>query len=199
MERFKIVKTENIKLLIIYQIHYIHIIDKHALLHITIFHISVRFLEQKKIYINISAIRTKRVLPLRSAISFRFLTVWELGISLRKSTPSSQLLANLGSTGKLPKYGTFNSLHISFAPPVVAGNISDSRYKLNTKANMFTDLIFLALTVQDGQTKTDIFSTTPKIFMLTFRQKSISFRTSNKATSCGVVTITAPVSPALDR
>lgn len=54
-------------------------------------------------------------------------------------------------------------------------------------------------TSQQGQTKTDIFSITPKIEMPTFRQKSISLRTSNNATSCGVVTIIAPVKPAFER
>lgn len=54
-------------------------------------------------------------------------------------------------------------------------------------------------TWQCGQTKVDIFSMTPKILMLVFLQKSISFLTSNNATSCGVVTIMAPVKSASDK
>lgn len=54
-------------------------------------------------------------------------------------------------------------------------------------------------TWQHGQTKTAIFSITPKMFMLTFLQKSISLRTSRSETSCGVVTSTAPVKFAFDK
>lgn len=45
--------------------------------------------------------------------------------------------------------------------------------------------------MQHGQTKPLIFSTTPLIFNSIFLQKFISFLTSDKATSYGVVTIIA--------
>lgn len=54
-------------------------------------------------------------------------------------------------------------------------------------------------TLQQGHIKIDIFSTTPKILMLTLRQKSISLRTSNRDTSWGVVTSIAPVNAAFDK
>jgi len=50
------------------------------------------------------------------------------------------------------------------APPVTGGKISDLQSQL-------------------GQTNPLIFSTTPKILVLVFLQKEISFFTSNKATS----------------
>jgi hypothetical protein len=43
--------------------------------------------------------------------------------------------------------------------------------------------------------KLTMFSITPKIGTLTFLQNVISFLTSSKLTSCGVVTIIAPVKP----
>lgn len=51
-------------------------------------------------------------------------------------------------------------------------------------------------TLHFGQAKPDIFSTTPIIGTPTFLQNVISFLTSNKLTSCGVVITMAPVSPA---
>ncbi|KAL3706503.1 hypothetical protein TMatcc_007515 [Talaromyces marneffei ATCC 18224] len=45
------------------------------------------------------------------------------------------------------------------------------------------------------QTYPDIFSTSPRILMPAFLQKSISFLTSSNDTSCGVVTTTAPSTP----
>ena len=50
-------------------------------------------------------------------------------------------------------------------------------------------------TLHLGHTKPDMFSMTPIIGKLTFLQNVISLRTSNKLTSCGVVTTTAPVIP----
>src|SRR5205085_7151439 len=51
-------------------------------------------------------------------------------------------------------------------------------------------------TLQLGQTNPDMFSTMPRTRIPAFRQKSSSLRTSRRATSCGVVTITAPSTPA---
>lgn len=96
--------------------------------------------------------------------------------SVMKSVPSSHALVNFGSTGNSPKNGTFNSEHIVRAPPVLPGNISD-------------------LVEHFEHTKIDIFSTTPTIGIFILRQKLISFRTSNKDTSAGVVTRTAPKLP----
>mmetsp|Transcript_15044 Transcript_15044/g.38482 ORF Transcript_15044/g.38482 Transcript_15044/m.38482 type:complete len:284 (+) Transcript_15044:430-1281(+) len=45
---------------------------------------------------------------------------------------------------------------------------------------------------QDGHTKPDMFSTTPRIGVPDFLQKLISLRTSTRETSWGVVTMTAP-------
>mmetsp|Transcript_6930 Transcript_6930/g.15936 ORF Transcript_6930/g.15936 Transcript_6930/m.15936 type:complete len:255 (+) Transcript_6930:268-1032(+) len=59
------------------------------------------------------------------------------------------------------------------APPVVAANISVSTWHL-------------------GQANPFMFSTTPRTGSPTFLQKLISFRTSKRAISCGVVTIIAP-------
>lgn len=63
------------------------------------------------------------------------------------------------------------------------------------------DLIFSfnITTLQLGQIKDDIFSITPSISIFTLRQKSISFLTSNNATSWGVVTTIAPVRSAWDK
>lgn len=96
--------------------------------------------------------------------------------SVMKSVPSSHALVNFGSTGNSPKNGTFNSEHIARAPPVLPGNISD-----------FVEHF--------EQTKIDIFSITPTIGIFILRQKLISFRTSSKDTSAGVVTRTAPKFP----
>jgi len=65
------------------------------------------------------------------------------------------------------------SSHIFFAPPVVGTNIS---------------LQFSHF----GHTKPLIFSITPKTFVFVFLQKLISFLTSLRDTSYGVVTIIAP-------
>src|SRR5579859_5232676 len=51
-------------------------------------------------------------------------------------------------------------------------------------------------TLQLGQTNPDMFSTMPRTRIPAFRQKSSSLRTSRRATSCGVVTMTAPSTPA---
>ena len=81
-----------------------------------------------------------------------------------------------GSSGTFPRSGIPLSEHIFSAPPDDAGRMTDSN-------------------LQVGQTNPDMFSITPRIGRLTFRQKSNSFRTSKSETSWGVVTITAPSMP----
>ncbi len=54
---------------------------------------------------------------------------------------------------------------------------------------------FLQITWHLGQIKPDMFSTTPIMGISVLWQNVISFRTSNKLTSCGVVTMIAPVIP----
>ncbi len=70
----------------------------------------------------------------------------------------------LGSRGTLPRRGTLLSKQSFSAPPVDAGRMVDSNLQL-------------------GQTNPLMFSTTPKMGRLTFRQKSISFLTSKRETS----------------
>ena len=65
------------------------------------------------------------------------------------------------------------SLHICAAPPVTGAKIWLSWEQL-------------------GQTNPLMFSTTPSTRVPVFSQNLISLRTSAKATSCGVVTMTAP-------
>lgn len=109
-------------------------------------------------------------------MEFSASTAGEVGHSSKYDNPWSQHLASCGSIGILPKNGTCISFAIAWAPPVVGVKIWVS---------------FLQL----GQTNPLIFSTTPRTRTWTFLQKLISFLTSNKATSCGVVTITAPSMP----
>ena len=75
--------------------------------------------------------------------------------------------------GTLANSGTLSSSASFSAPPVNAGQI-------------------IELLLHFPHLKELIFSTMPKMGKLTLRQKSISLRTSNNATSCGVVMITAP-------
>ena len=98
------------------------------------------------------------------------------GYSSKKLTPKSALLPIRGSRGMAPRYPTPVSCARRLAPPVEGLKICDSP-------------------LQDGQTNPDIFSTKPMTGMPTLRQKSISLRTSCNATSCGVVTRTAPSIP----
>ncbi|KAH3683407.1 hypothetical protein WICPIJ_005626 [Wickerhamomyces pijperi] len=100
----------------------------------------------------------------------------ESGYKSRKLSPSSQALPILGSSGTAPKNGIPNSSHKALPPPVVGLKIIDS---------------FL----HPGQTNPDMFSTRPRILIFALRQKSISFLTSNSATSWGVVTTNAPSIP----
>lgn len=58
-------------------------------------------------------------------MEFKAITAGDSGNSVTKFLPSSQHLAKSGSKGKLPKKSTPICRHISLAPPVVAGNISD--------------------------------------------------------------------------
>ncbi|KAH3659221.1 hypothetical protein OGATHE_006105 [Ogataea polymorpha] len=101
----------------------------------------------------------------------------ESGYKSKKLSPESQLRPIRGSKGTLPKNLSPISLASRSPPPVVGLKILDSP-------------------PQFGHTNPDIFSTIPSTFTPAFRQKSISLRTSNNATSCGVVTINAPSIPA---
>ncbi len=69
-----------------------------------------------------------------------------------------------GSRGILPRSCKLYYLHIDSAPPVVGWNMS-------------------VWCEQFGHTNPLIFSTTPNIAVLVFRQKLISLRTSAKETS----------------
>lgn len=60
-------------------------------------------------------------------------------------------------------------------------------------------LKFVVFTLHLGHANPDMFSTTPITGTPTFLQNVISFRTSKRLTSCGVVTTTAPLSPASRR
>jgi len=102
-----------------------------------------------------------------------FEAVIEPGNSFTKHFPASQDKSNLGSRGIYVSKGTPISMHIFAAPPVIGGNIWLSQ-------------------AQFGQTKPLMFSTTPITLRPVFLQKLISFLTSDKDTSYGVVTIIAP-------
>ena len=102
------------------------------------------------------------------------------GFSVTNGLPYSTFIKSSGSRGTLPSKLQSMSSHIFSAPPVVGGNIADSFE-------------------QCGQQKELMFSTTPMIFVFVFRQNDISFQTSLKEVSSGVVTITAPATLAFFR
>ena len=88
----------------------------------------------------------------------------------RYGLPSSPAMTTRGSIGTRPRNGRSNSLATCSPPPVL--NIS-------------------TVSPQWGQTKPDMFSTTPTMSTLTVLQKLIDFLTSASATFCGVVTTMA--------
>jgi len=106
-------------------------------------------------------------------ISWKALAMTVSGCCATKHLPASQLSRSLGSKGTRPRSGILRSSHIFAAPPVTGGKIS-------------------LWQAQFGQTNPDMFSTTPIIGVSVFLQKFSSFLTSARATSCGVVTTTAP-------
>ena len=109
-------------------------------------------------------------------ISLKAITAGVPSSSWIKFFPSSQHRAILGSNGRVPRNGTFCVSAIFGAPPLVGGKIVEDLWHL-------------------GQMKSPIFSTTPITGMDVLRQKLISFLTSRRATSCGVVMMTAPSMP----
>ena len=86
--------------------------------------------------------------------------------------PCSPAFMSAGSSGIFPRNRTLCSAHIFAQPPLPGEKIS-------------------VTCLQPGQTKPDIFSTSPRTGSCTFAQKFSSFRTSASATSCGVETIMA--------
>ena len=108
-----------------------------------------------------------------SAMFLYAIVAGEVGNSSSRDLPLSQHIPTNGSKGTDPKKGICMSLAIPLTPPSTGGKIFESLLHL-------------------GQTKAHIFSIIPITGTPTFLQKFTSFRTSNKATSCGVVTITAP-------
>mmetsp|Transcript_49241 Transcript_49241/g.76892 ORF Transcript_49241/g.76892 Transcript_49241/m.76892 type:complete len:216 (-) Transcript_49241:592-1239(-) len=104
---------------------------------------------------------------------------WEW-MPARYGVPSSQDLIISTSMGKLPRNLTPMSWHIFSAPPVEGWKI-------------------LVSVLHFGHTNPAMFSTTPSTGRPTFLQKFISFLTSRRDTSCGVVTMTAPEGLASER
>ena len=99
------------------------------------------------------------------------LAVSEWGFACTMGVPLSPDTTTSGSMGMAPRYGT--PISSAIARPPSAPKIRTSSPHL-------------------GQVKPLMFSTTPSTGSSTCRQKTMHRRTSCTATSCGVVTTTAP-------
>ncbi len=116
---------------------------------------------------------------------------------LRRCCPCSPACTKAGSIGMDGSMGTLNSAHIRWTEPF-EGRISINLDKtIGTKTDncsrpTYYKRFMQSHSEQQGQVKPAILVTTPRTGILTFSQNVSSFITSLTATSCGVVTTTAP-------
>lgn len=112
------------------------------------------------------------------------------------------------SVNSLPYFQLFQSKKLAILPTSISNSspvtishyiaILLCTYKVTTRMTTQNHLVTPPnTTLQQGQQYPFIFSTSPIICKLIFLQKFISLRTVAIATSCGVVTITAPSGLAL--
>mmetsp|Transcript_15674 Transcript_15674/g.44363 ORF Transcript_15674/g.44363 Transcript_15674/m.44363 type:complete len:242 (+) Transcript_15674:303-1028(+) len=119
--------------------------------------------------------------------------------------PFSPAFCRPGSSGKVPRNGTSNLAAIPRGPSPAGGNTdiwmsrsSSSGHfaRISSRVSSVTSLpdLLAKLSPDTGTCMVAMFSTTPRTGILVFLQKLSSLRTSIMATSCGVVTTTAPSS-----
>jgi hypothetical protein len=107
-----------------------------------------------------------------------------------KCRPSSQACTNAGSIGIEDNTGTLNSAHMRCTAPL-HGRMSTNLQNRYVMQEMQV-LGGCSHSEQQGHENPAMFVTTPRTGILTLLQKVSSFITSLTATSCGVVTTTAP-------